>query len=62
MSHKKIIIEQSDDEPEDLNNYVPGRGEAFQMGLLQGCNELAKSLPRTLIIILLFFLILIVIC
>lgn len=61
MGYKKIIIEESDENPEHIHqetdeNYIPGRGEAFSMGMVSGWTSANKVMPFVLIAVLLVFM------
>jgi len=61
MSYRKMILEESEGEDRTLtsNNdeeYVPGRGEAFAIGITNEWSKANKVMPYVLIAILLCFL------
>ena len=51
MGFKRMILEQSnnDYDSEKREEYIPGRGESFSMGLMAGWKNAIKALPFIII-------------
>ncbi|MFC1670599.1 hypothetical protein ACFL20_09410 [Spirochaetota bacterium] len=57
MSYKRLILEQSDN---DYDDYVPGRGESFSMGMMSGWESLLRALPWIIGGLILLFIFIII--
>jgi hypothetical protein len=60
MRYRKMTLEEGEEEggnrtlePDDDKEYVPGRGEAFALGITSGWTSTSKVMPFVLIAIIL---------
>ena len=51
MGYKRVILEQGDD-PDQNEEYVPDRGEAFMIGMSESWSEVVRLIPFVLLILL----------